>query len=93
MELAESIRRLADFQDTLTDYVTDFTTNTIEKFYLVENELVDLNGIQAEMAETHDKNWPIFEEQLLAFCMNILSFLLFCFKCFCRCRLLIWSDF
>ena len=36
---AENIRRLADFQNSLTDYVTEFITNTDEKFFLVENEL------------------------------------------------------
>ena len=67
---AENIRRLADFQDTLTDYVTEFTTNTNEKFYLVENELAALNAIQAEMAETQDKNWAIIEEQLRIYEQN-----------------------
>ena len=33
---AENIRRLSDFQNILTDYVTEFTTHTDEKFFLVE---------------------------------------------------------
>ena len=52
---AEIIRRLADFQNSLTDYVTEFITNTDEKFFLVENELAALNAIQSEMAATQDK--------------------------------------
>ena len=61
---AENIRRLADFQNSLTDYVTEFITNTDEKFFLVENELAALNAIQSEMAATQDKNGVIIQEQL-----------------------------
>ena len=53
---AENVRRLADFQNSLTDYITEFITNTDEKFFLVENELAALNAIQSEMAATQDKN-------------------------------------
>ena len=67
---AENIRRLAVFQDTLTDYVTEFTTNTNGKFYLVENDIAALNPIQAELAETQDKTWAIIEEQLRIYEQN-----------------------
>ena len=50
----QNIRRLADFQNSLTDYVTEFITNTDKKFFLVENELAALNAIQSEMAATQD---------------------------------------
>ena len=53
---AANIRRLADFQNALTDYVTEFITNTDENFFIVENELAALNAIQSEMAATQDQN-------------------------------------
>ena len=52
---------VSEFQDSLTDYVTEFTTNTDQKFYLLENELAALNAIQNEMAETQDKNWAFIQ--------------------------------
>ena len=35
---AENIRRLADFQNSLTDYVTEFKTHTDEKFLHVKKK-------------------------------------------------------
>ena len=67
---AENIRRLSDFQNSLADYVTEFITNTDEKFFLVENELAALNAIQSEMAATQDKNWVIIQEQLAVYEQN-----------------------
>ena len=67
---AENIRRLADFQNSLTDFVTEFITHTDEKFFLVENELPALNAIQPEMAATKDKNWVIIQEQLAVYEQN-----------------------
>ena len=64
---AENIRRLDDFQNSLTDYVTEFITNTVEKFFLVKNELLALNAIKSEMAATQDKNWVIIQEQLAVY--------------------------
>ena len=64
---AENVRRLADFQNSLTDYVTEFITNTDEKLFLVENELAALNAIQSEMAAIQDKNWVIIQEQLAVY--------------------------
>ena len=61
---AENVRRLADFQNSPTDYVTEFINNTDEKFFLVENELACLNAIQSEMAANQDKNWVIIQEHL-----------------------------
>ena len=52
---AESVRRLADFQSSFTDYVTQFMTNTDENFSLVENELAALIAIQSEMAATQER--------------------------------------
>ena len=60
---AEYVRRLVDFQNSLTDNVTEFMTNMDECFSLVENELAALNAIQSEMAATQDKNWVIIPEQ------------------------------
>ena len=67
---AENIRRLADFQNSLTDYVTEFIKNSDEKFLLVENELAALNAIQSEMAATQDKNWVIIQKQLAVYEQN-----------------------
>ena len=36
---AENIRRLSDFQDILSQYVTEFSSSTENKFFLIENEL------------------------------------------------------
>ena len=65
--IAENIRRLSDFQNSFTDYVTDFNTNTDEKFFLVEKELAALNAIQSEMAATQDQNWANIQEQLAVY--------------------------
>ena len=67
---AENIRRLADFQSSLTNYVTEFITHTNEKFFLVENELAALNAFQSEMVATQDKNWVIIQEQLTVYEQN-----------------------
>ena len=61
---AENVCRLADFQNSLTDDVIEFTTHTVEKFFFVENELAALNAVQLEMAPIQDKNWVIIQEQL-----------------------------
>ena len=53
---AENIRHPADFQNSLTNYVTEFITDTDEKFFLVQKELAALNAIQSDMAATQDKN-------------------------------------
>ena len=67
---AENVRRLADFQNSPTDYITEFVTLTGEKFFLVENELAALNAIQSEMAATQDKNWVIIQKQLAVYEQN-----------------------
>ena len=67
---AENIRRLSDFQNSLTDYVTKIITHTEEKFFLVENELAALHAIQSEMAATQDKNCVIIQEQLAVYEQN-----------------------
>ena len=67
---AENIRRLADIQNSLTEYVTEFITQTDEKFFLVDNELAALNAIQSAMAATQDKNWIIIQEQLAVYEQN-----------------------
>ena len=64
---AESIRRLAEFQISLTDYVTKFITHTDKNFFLVEKDLAALNAIQSEMAAAQDKNWVIIQEQLAVY--------------------------
>ena len=64
---AANIRRLSDYQDILTQFVTEFHMNTEEKFYLVKNELAALNAIQAEMSATQNRNWEIIQEQFDVF--------------------------
>ena len=58
------MRRLADFKNSQTDYLTEFITNTDKKFLHVETELVALNAIQSEMALNQDKKCVIIQEQL-----------------------------
>ena len=60
---AENIRKLSDFQDVLTQYVTEFTTSTDKKFFMVENELAALHDIQRELVATQDTNWNIIQQQ------------------------------
>ena len=60
---AENIRTISEFQDVLTDFVTELSTNTDEKVFLVENELAALQAIQAEMSRTQNTNWAIIQEQ------------------------------
>ena len=67
---AVNVRRLADFQISLTDYVTEFMTNTDQKFFVVETELTALKAIQSEMAATQDQNWVIIQEQLAFYEQN-----------------------
>ena len=74
----ENVRRLADFQNSFTDQVTEFITNTDEKFFFVENELAAFNAIQSEMAATQNKNWVIIQEHLACFLRTKVS-------CFTRC--------
>ena len=67
---AENIRKISDFQDVLTQYVTEFTTSTDKKFFMVENELAALHEIQKELVETQDKNWNIIQQQFDIFERN-----------------------
>ena len=67
---AANIRSLSDYQDVLTQFVTEFQLNTDEKFFLVKNELAALNAIQAEMSETQNRNWAIIQEQFDVFQNN-----------------------
>ena len=66
----ENVRRLADFQNSLTDYITEFMTITEERIFPVENGLATLNAIQSEMAATENKNWVIIREQLAIYEQN-----------------------
>ena len=64
---AESVRRLVEFENSLTDYVTEIITNANDKIFLVEKELAALNAIQYEIATTQDGNWVIMKEQLFVY--------------------------
>ena len=67
---AENIRRLSDFQDILSQYVTEFSSSTENKFFLIENELAAINEIQADMTATQNKNWALIEQQFAVFERN-----------------------
>ena len=64
---AANIRSLSDYQDVLTQFVTELQLNTDENFFLVKNELAALNAIQAEMSATQNRNWAVIQEQFDAF--------------------------
>ena len=59
--VAANIRRLSEYQDVLTQFVTEFSTKSNEKF-VVKNELAALNAFLAEMASTQTGNWTIIRE-------------------------------
>ena len=67
---AENIRTISELQDVLTDFVTELSTNTDEKFFLVENELAALQAIQAELSRTQNTNWAIIQEQFYIYADN-----------------------
>ena len=54
-----SIRRLLDFQDVLTNFVTEFFTVVVMVVLVVMNEMAALNAIQAKMASTQNRNRAI----------------------------------
>ena len=60
---AANVRRLSDYQDILTQFVTEFSTNTDGNFFLVQKELAALNAIQAEMASNQNRNWAFMQRQ------------------------------
>ena len=66
----ENVHRLADSRNSFTDYVTEFMTNTDEKFFLVEKELAALNSFQSEIASTQGRNWVTIQEQSAVYEQN-----------------------
>ena len=64
---AANIRSLSDYQDVLTQFVTEFQLNTDEKHFLVKNKLAAFNAIQAEMSATQNRNWAVIQEQFDVF--------------------------
>ena len=71
---AENILKLSEFQDVLTQFVMEFSTDTDEKVFSVGNELAVPNAIEAEMASTQNRNWAIIQEQFDAFEQNFHIF-------------------
>ena len=70
---AENVRHLADFQNSLTDYVTEFITNTDEKFFLLKMNWRPLTRYSLKcliQSATEDKNWVIIQEQLAVYEQN-----------------------
>ena len=67
-------RRLSDDQDVLTQFVLEFSTNTMKCFFfLIKNELAALNAVQAEVAPTQSLNWTVIQEQLITLEHNFRS--------------------
>ena len=58
-----------DFPDVLTHFVTIFS-DTDEKSFLVMNDLLVLNAIQAEMASTQNRTWANVQERFDVFEQN-----------------------
>ena len=64
---AENIRKLSDFQDVLTQYVTEFTSPTDKVFFMVEKEMAALHDIQRELVDTQNKNGARIQQQFDVF--------------------------
>ena len=62
---AENIWQLSEYQDVLTQFVTELSTDSDEKFFLVKNKLAALDAIKAEIASTLNLNWAFSEEQFV----------------------------
>ena len=71
---AANIQSFSDYQDSLTQFVTELHMNTEEKFFLVKNELAALNAIQAEMSAAQNRNWVIIQEHFDVFEHNFHIF-------------------
>ena len=64
---AENVWRLSEFQDVVTQFLREISTDADEKFFPVKNELAALNAIQAEMVSTQNRKRIIIHEPFDAF--------------------------
>ena len=62
---AENIRKLSDFQDVLTQYVTEFTTSKDKKFFMVENELAPFTTSKGNLLIRRTKIGHLFNNSLM----------------------------
>ena len=69
---AGKVSRLADFQNFLTDYVTESVTNRDDEVFFVEKELAAPKANESEMAATQEKYWLNIQEQLAVYGYNSL---------------------
>ena len=60
---AENIDRLNEYASALTDHVLEIESESNEKFFLISNELREIERIQKEMQDNQNRNWEIIEEQ------------------------------
>ena len=60
---AAKFSHLSNWQDVLTQFATEFSTNADEKSFFVKNELPASIAIQAEMASTQNRNRAVIQEQ------------------------------
>ena len=68
---AGNVSHLADFQNFLTDYVTEFVTSRDDEVFFVEKELASPKANQSEMAATQEKYWLNIQEELAVYGGNV----------------------
>ena len=67
---AANIEHLSTITTTIVDYVAKMQTTNDEKFFVVSNELAEIEEAQQQMTETQNNNWKIIEEQFQAINTN-----------------------
>ena len=70
-ENAANIDRLNQYASVLTDYVLEVESASNEKFFLITNELEEIQKTQTEMQNNQNQNWKIVEKQFEIFEENI----------------------
>ena len=68
---AANIERLNEYATVLTDYVLKVENGTNENFFLISNELSEIQKAQIELTENQNKNWEIVQKQFDVFEQNI----------------------
>ena len=60
---AENIAQLNEYASVLTDHVLEVESEANEKFFLISNELEEIQKIQNEIMKNQNENWKIIEDQ------------------------------
>ena len=68
---AENIERLNQYASALTDHVLQVEGQANENFFMISNELSEIQKAQMEMNENQNRNWKIIEKQFDVFERNI----------------------